>query len=242
MSTLDAPAAPSPAFEAFCAARDQLIALREDHARAVAEFTFPDVGDRFNWAIDWFDVIARGNDRTALVIVEDDGSSRELTFDALAARSRVACQATPVDLQATIWGVPLRRVLIWIVVVPWLTSLFLQTATGAVIQGRERAAGELAAAVSRPLIWIPIIGLASFVLATVVTNSIQMARELRSAVVCALVFLVAFGLLTVVGMVEAGSSQGWSLVIWAGVWLYFVFLTGATAFVTYRTDSKREVG
>jgi hypothetical protein len=181
MSTLDAPAAPSPAFEAFCAARDQLIALREDHARAVAEFTFPDVGDRYNWAIDWFDVIARGNDRTALVIVEDDGSSRELTFDALAARSRVACQATPVDLQATIWGVPLRRVLIWIVVVPWLTSLFLQTATGAVIQGRERAAGELAAAVSRPLIWIPIIGLASFVLATVVTNSIQMARELRSA-------------------------------------------------------------
>ena len=46
------------ATDAFRAARDQLIDLREDHERAVAEFAFPDVGERFNWAIDWFDAIA----------------------------------------------------------------------------------------------------------------------------------------------------------------------------------------
>jgi acetyl-CoA synthetase len=79
------------ATDAFRAARDQLIDLREDHERAVAEFAFPDVGERFNWAIDWFDAIARGNNAKALVIVEEDGSSREVSFDAMAARSdRVA--------------------------------------------------------------------------------------------------------------------------------------------------------
>ena len=135
MSTLDAPAAPSPAFEAFRAARDQLIALREHHERAVAEFTFPDVGDRFNWAIDWFDAIARGNDRTALVIVEDDGSSRELTFDALAVRSdRVAAWLTaqgvrkghPVILmlgnQVELWDLMLAVMKLGAVIMPTTTA------------------------------------------------------------------------------------------------------------------------
>jgi len=135
MSTLDAPAAPSPAFEAFCAARDQLIGLREHHERAVAEFTFPDVGDRFNWAIDWFDAIARGNDRTALVIVEDDGSSRELSFDALAARSdRVAAWLTaqgvrkgdPVILmlgnQVELWDLMLAVMKLGAVIMPTTTA------------------------------------------------------------------------------------------------------------------------
>jgi acetyl-CoA synthetase len=63
------------ATENYRQARDQLLALREDHERAVAEFAFPDVGDTFNWAIDWFDIIARGNDQPALIIVEEDGSA-----------------------------------------------------------------------------------------------------------------------------------------------------------------------
>jgi acetyl-CoA synthetase len=75
------------ATESFRAARDQLLALKGDHERAVAEFAFPDVGDRWNWAIDWFDTIARGNDRPGLVVVEEDGSDASLTFDELARRS-----------------------------------------------------------------------------------------------------------------------------------------------------------
>lgn len=75
----------------FRAARDQLLAMRGQHARALAEFTYPDVGPTFCWAVDWFDAIARGNSRPALVIVEEDGASTSLSFDALAARSdRVA--------------------------------------------------------------------------------------------------------------------------------------------------------
>ncbi|GAA2134278.1 AMP-binding protein [Nocardioides bigeumensis] len=75
------------ATEAFRAARDQLLELKGDHERAVAEFAFPDVGDRWNWAIDWFDAVARGNDRPGLVVVEEDGSDASLTFDDLARRS-----------------------------------------------------------------------------------------------------------------------------------------------------------
>lgn len=68
------------ATEAYRASREQLIALRGKHERAVAEFRWPDVGTRFNWAVDWFDAIARDNDRRALVILEEDGSSTERTF------------------------------------------------------------------------------------------------------------------------------------------------------------------
>jgi acetyl-CoA synthetase len=49
----------------------------------VAEFRWPDVGKRFNWAQDWFDVFARGNDAAGLVVVEEDGSAGSYTFGQL---------------------------------------------------------------------------------------------------------------------------------------------------------------
>ncbi len=76
-----------PATEAYRSARDQLLALRGEPDRAVREFQWPDVGDRFNWAVDWFDAVARGNDRPALVIVEEDGGQTSRTFDEMARRS-----------------------------------------------------------------------------------------------------------------------------------------------------------
>jgi acetyl-CoA synthetase len=76
-----------PATAAFRTARDLLLALREDPERARDEFDFPNVGPTFNWAYDWFDVIARGNGRPALVIADDDGARTSMTFDELAVRS-----------------------------------------------------------------------------------------------------------------------------------------------------------
>ncbi|KQP56998.1 AMP-binding protein [Agreia sp. Leaf283] len=73
--------------EVFRAARDQLVDLRDDYDTARRDFVWPDVGPRFNWAIDWFDEIARGNDAEALVIVEEDGRRTTRTFDELATRS-----------------------------------------------------------------------------------------------------------------------------------------------------------
>ncbi|WBO62996.1 AMP-binding protein [Streptomyces camelliae] len=76
--------------EAFRAARDFLLEHREDYATAYAGFTWPRPA-HFNWALDWFDAIAAGNDRTALHIVEEDGGETKLSFAELAERSnRVA--------------------------------------------------------------------------------------------------------------------------------------------------------
>ena len=77
----------SAATTAFRAARDQLLSLQGDPDRARAEFRYPDVGPVWNWAVDWFDAFARGNDRTALIVVEEDGTHRGLTFDEIARRS-----------------------------------------------------------------------------------------------------------------------------------------------------------
>ncbi len=60
--------------EKYRAARDLLQESSRDYAAAVARFSWPDFGERFNWAVDWFDAIARGVERTALWIVEEDGS------------------------------------------------------------------------------------------------------------------------------------------------------------------------
>ena len=50
----------------FRAARDLLLELRTDAPAAAERFRWPDLGD-FDWALDWFDVIAAEHpDRTAL--------------------------------------------------------------------------------------------------------------------------------------------------------------------------------
>ncbi len=73
--------------ERYRAARDFLQASSRDYRTAVSRFTWPDFGERFNWAIDWFDAIARGVQRTALWIVEEDGSEARYSFDEIAHRS-----------------------------------------------------------------------------------------------------------------------------------------------------------
>ena len=57
----------------FVEARDFLLRHREDYDVAYRDFRWPQL-DRFNWALDYFDVMARGNDRPALVIVSRDPS------------------------------------------------------------------------------------------------------------------------------------------------------------------------
>jgi acetyl-CoA synthetase len=68
-------------------ARDFLLETREDYDRAYREFRWPRL-DTFNWALDWFDVLAaEDGGRRALWIVEEDGSERTCTFAELSARS-----------------------------------------------------------------------------------------------------------------------------------------------------------
>ncbi|OLZ67589.1 AMP-dependent synthetase [Streptomyces sp. IMTB 2501] len=78
------------ATEEFRSARDFLLEHRADYAGACEGFAWPRPA-HFNWALDWFDVIAAGNDRTALHIVEEDGAETRLSFAEMSERSnRVA--------------------------------------------------------------------------------------------------------------------------------------------------------
>jgi acetyl-CoA synthetase len=70
----------------FTAARDLLLARRDDFDAACRDFAWPRL-DRFNWALDHFDAMARGNHATALHIVGDDGSDVRRSFAELSARS-----------------------------------------------------------------------------------------------------------------------------------------------------------
>jgi len=77
---------------AFLAARDFLLAHRTDYDVAYRGFEWPRL-ERFNWALDYFDPMASGNDRPALRIVRDDGSDRSYSFDELSRRSNQVANA-----------------------------------------------------------------------------------------------------------------------------------------------------
>jgi acetyl-CoA synthetase len=70
----------------FVAARDRLLHLREQPVRAVQEFRWPSF-EQFNWARDYFDVIAQGNQHIALRVAMPRGPEQSLTFEALSRRS-----------------------------------------------------------------------------------------------------------------------------------------------------------
>ncbi|MFB7406196.1 acyl-CoA synthetase [Streptomyces sp. NPDC056202] len=87
-------AARTPAHEEYRAARDLLLRLRGDREAACAAFRWPRAG-HFNWAIDWFDVIAERNDRPALELLGRPGPDGgvpvvdRVSFAELSARSDV---------------------------------------------------------------------------------------------------------------------------------------------------------
>jgi acetyl-CoA synthetase len=74
--------------DTFQRARDFLLEHREDYETAYAGFRWPNL-KHFNWALDWFDSIARGErrDRIALCIAYEDGTDDRLTFSQLSDRS-----------------------------------------------------------------------------------------------------------------------------------------------------------
>lgn len=71
----------------FRAARDELLALSGSYEKAVESFAWPRLDGKFNWAVDWFDAMARGNSACALWIVEEDGSEQKYSFDDMVRRS-----------------------------------------------------------------------------------------------------------------------------------------------------------
>ncbi len=118
----------------FRRARDLLLDLREDHDAAAAKFSWPRPA-QFNWALDWFDRVAEGNGRAALVIVDGDRQTT-LSYAELSERSnRVAnwLRAQGIgrgekilmmlDNQAAVWESVLAAMKIGAVVIPTYTTI-----------------------------------------------------------------------------------------------------------------------
>ena len=76
----------SSAYQSFLTARDFLVAHREDYATAYRDFRWPAL-DEFNWALDYFDIMAKGNDQPALWVVDEGGNEAKLSFAELSRRS-----------------------------------------------------------------------------------------------------------------------------------------------------------
>ncbi|MEU6128970.1 AMP-binding protein [Saccharopolyspora sp. NPDC047091] len=122
------------AFGDFRAARDVLLKHRLDHDAAVREFRWPRFST-FNWALDWFDRIARGNDREALRIVAP-GADQVRSYQELARRSdevaswlraRGVGPGEPVlvllDNRAELWELLLALMKLRAVIVPTFTTI-----------------------------------------------------------------------------------------------------------------------
>jgi acetyl-CoA synthetase len=72
--------------DAFVAARDFLLDHRADLATAVHGFRWPKL-ERFNWALEYFDPMAQGNDARALWIVDENGGDQKRSFRQMSDRS-----------------------------------------------------------------------------------------------------------------------------------------------------------
>ena len=81
---------PTPAAAEFLAVRDFVLEHRTDYEAALRGFRWPQLHN-FNWALDYFDLIAAGNHRTALHLVDEDGVETIRSFSQLSEDSnRVA--------------------------------------------------------------------------------------------------------------------------------------------------------
>ncbi|MFZ3226845.1 MAG: AMP-binding protein [Xanthobacteraceae bacterium] len=76
----------------FLASRDFLLRHREDYATVYRDFQWPKL-ERFNWALDYFDVMARDNPDPALWLVDDDAGETKLSFAAMSGRSNQVANA-----------------------------------------------------------------------------------------------------------------------------------------------------
>jgi acetyl-CoA synthetase len=134
----------------FLAARDGLLSRRTDLDAASAHFSWPALS-HFNWAIDYFDAMARDNDKPALHIVEESGIEAKLTYAQLSQRSsQVANFLVSLGAQAgdrmllmlgnevPLWETMLAAIKLGVVVIPATTLLSGADLADRIARGRVR--------------------------------------------------------------------------------------------------------
>jgi acetyl-CoA synthetase len=138
--------------DAFMRAREHLLRHRDDYEAAYSGFRWPEL-DKFNWAIDWFDVHAQGNARTALHLIDGQGREAQISFAQMSeASDRVAACLQRLGMERgdrmlvmlpnvqALWELVLGAMKIGVVLVPTATQASvadLQDRTG---RGKVRLA------------------------------------------------------------------------------------------------------
>ncbi|RAJ46226.1 acetyl-CoA synthetase [Kitasatospora sp. SolWspMP-SS2h] len=138
----------------FRAARDHLLSTRDD-LDAARGFPRP-AGEHFNWALDWFDVLAEGNGAVALRVVDLDADGAPLGESALSfaelsersdrtagwLREQGVARGDRVLLllgnQVALWEVMLAAIKLGAVVIPASTLLTPDDLAGRLSRGRVR--------------------------------------------------------------------------------------------------------
>ncbi|GAA0552022.1 AMP-binding protein [Paractinoplanes ferrugineus] len=136
--------------EVFRQARDFLVAYAEEYEKAAAGFRWPEL-DEFNWALDWFDVIADGNEAPALWIVEEDGSERKFSFAEMSRRSNQVANwlraqgirrgdriVVMLGNQAELWETILAAMKLGAILIPATPLLGVADSAGRVARGGAR--------------------------------------------------------------------------------------------------------
>ena len=135
---------------AFLASRDFILKHRTEYETAVRGFTWP-THEHFNWALDYFDAIAAGNDRPALHIVDADGTETIRSFAELSAASnRVAnflrnlgtrrgdSLLLMLSNEVALWETLLAAIKLGVIVIPATTLLTTADLQDRVDRGRVR--------------------------------------------------------------------------------------------------------
>jgi acetyl-CoA synthetase len=134
----------------FVATRDLILKHRTNYERAIREFAWPRQ-ERFNWALDYFDTIAAGNDRPALHIVDEGGTQTIRSFAELSASSnRVAnflrdlgarrgdCLMLMLGNEVALWETLLASMKLGVIVTPASTLLTTNDIQDRIDRGRVR--------------------------------------------------------------------------------------------------------
>jgi acetyl-CoA synthetase len=148
--------------KAFLAARDFLLRHREDYETAKRDFRWPQL-TTFNWALDYFDGYARENPaKTALWIVEEDGTEQQYSYDDMAHRSNQVANflrrhgvrrgdriVVMLPNVVAIWEVMLAALKMGAVVIPAATLLTTEDLKDRFERGHARHVIATAAAVEK---------------------------------------------------------------------------------------------
>jgi acetyl-CoA synthetase len=146
----------TPAHRQFAAARDLLLGHRLDLDRARAEFRWPRPAT-FNWALEWFDVVAADDEAPALDFGDRTVSFAELSrsSDSLAVwlAGRGVCRGdrllVVLDARTELWECLLAALKLGAVVIPTYPTLTRDEAADRIERGRTRHVITLAALADR---------------------------------------------------------------------------------------------